>query len=275
MKKRLSGALCFLKLLWAALVGTISMASAFGQTNREMPELGRFFDEFKIQGSFVLFDLSSNSYTFYNSNQFRQEFIPASTFKICNSLIGLETGVIPDEHFVLKWDGVKRDFPHWDEDNDLQSAFKYSVVWYYQELARRVGQERMQSWLSKAHYGNEKCGGGIDQFWLRGDLRATPAQQIDFLVRLYKNELPFSRRNMDIVKRIMVAEQTGQYTLRAKTGWAFQNAVGWYVGYVETRGRVYFFATCVQGREDFNRQDFGRSRIEISRKILKELKVLP
>ena len=248
--------------------------SAPAQTNQVMAELGKYFEEFHVKGSFVLYDLHRDRFTCYNPDQLNQEFLPASTFKICNSLIALETGVIPDENAVIKWDGVKRDNPSWDRDNDLKSAFRNSVVWFYQELARRVGETRMQEWLRKAHYGNEKISGGIDQFWLRGELRITPAQQIDFLKRLYLDRLPFSPRTIETVKRVMVAEQTDNYTLRAKTGWASGNSVGWYVGYVETQEDVFFFSTCVQGTSQQDSQNFGRSRTEITRRILRALGVL-
>ena len=157
----------------------------------------------------------------------------------------------------------------------MQTAFKYSVVWYYQELARRVGGEKEKYWLDKVHYGNADTSGGIDRFWLFGGLRISPEQQIDFLTRLYKNQLPFSRRSMDIVKKIMIAEETPDYVLRAKTGWSEQDSlsIGWYVGYVQTKDNAYFFATCLQSANPDN-TDFGGARIQITRAILKALKVL-
>ncbi len=235
----------------------------------------KYFDQFNVDGSFVLYDLNRDSYTFSNKKQFKQQFIPASTYKICNSLIGLETGVIPDENYVIKWDGRKHDMPDWNRDHTMQSAFKYSVVWYYQELARRVGGAKEKYWLDKAQYGNADTSGGIDRFWLTGKLRITPEQQIDFLKRLYRNRLPFSPRSMDIVRKIMIAEQTPQYVLRAKTGWSEQDglSIGWYVGYVERDKNVYFFATCIQSRNP-NETDFGKARIEITRNILKDMKIL-
>ncbi|HTP12835.1 MAG TPA: class D beta-lactamase, partial [Bacteroidota bacterium] len=234
----------------------------------------KYFDQYHVSGSFVLYDLNRNTYTYSNKVQFSQEFIPASTYKICNSLIGLETGVIPDENYLMKWDGVKRQIPEWNRDHTMQSAFKYSVVWYYQELARRVGGAREKYWLDKARYGNADTSGGIDRFWLSGGLRITPQQQIDFLKRLYKNELPFSQRSMDIVKKIMIADQTPQYTLRAKSGWSEQDGlnIGWYVGYVQRGKDVYFFATCIQSPEAGDQ--FGPARIEITKEILKDLHIL-
>jgi beta-lactamase class D len=234
----------------------------------------KLFDAFKVEGSFALYDLNNDSYVFCNEAQFKQPFIPASTFKICNSLIGLETGVIKDESFVIPWDGVVRQVVEWNKDQDMKTAFRNSTVPYYQELARRVGGKRMKYWLNKAQYGNADTSGGIDKFWLTGGLRITPEQQIAFLVRLFKNNLPFSMRTIDIVKRIMIAQDTTGYVLRAKTGWSEQDnrSIGWYVGYLETTTGTYFFATCIQCADKEN-QDFARARKEIATDILKSLRL--
>jgi len=234
----------------------------------------KFFDAYKVEGSFALYDLKNDSYVFCNEGQFRQPFTPASTFKICNSLIGLETGAIKDENFVIKWDGIVRPVVAWNKDQDMKTAFRNSTVPYYQELARRVGGKRMKYWLDKAKYGNADTSGGIDRFWLTGGLRITPEQQIRFLVRLFKNDLPFSMRTTEIVKRIMIARDTTGYVLRAKSGLSEQDkkSIGWYVGYLETATGTYFFATCIQCADSEN-PDFAKARIEITLRILKELKL--
>ena len=233
----------------------------------------KYFEQYKVAGSFVLYDPTYDKFIFYNQSQFKQAFSPASTFKICNSLIGLETGVITDENFVIPWNKVETpSHPNWNADHDLKTAFKNSTVWYYRELARRVGGRQMKYWLDKAQYGNCDTSGGIDLFWLKGGLRITPAQQVDFLQRLHDNKLAFSQRSMDIVKKIMIAKDTLGYVLRAKTGWSESpiESVGWYVGYLETKGHVYYFATCIQT------PDFAKApaRIEITRLILKDLKLI-
>lgn len=233
----------------------------------------KYFEAFDLAGSFILYNLNDDSYLYVNPSQKDTLLRPASTFKICNSLIGLETKVLQDENTLFKWDGVERMADSWNQDQTLASAFRYSAVWYYQEVARRVGAARMQFWIDTLAYGNGQIGGGIDSFWLRGDLRISPAQQIEFLKKLYHNALPFSARNQEIVKKIMIVEENEHYTLRAKTGWAFKNSAGWYVGYVERDDNVYFFCTCVQGK-DYNDEDFGRSRVEISRNILGDLGII-
>jgi beta-lactamase class D len=235
----------------------------------------KFYDDYNVEGSFVLYDQSEAKYTFYNESQFKQQFSPASTFKICNSLIGLETGVIKNENFVIPWDSVVRRIPVWNQDQNLKSAFKNSTVWYYQELARRVGGERMKYWLDKANYGNADTSGGIDKFWLTGGLRITPEQQINFLRRLHDNNLPFSQRSMDIVKNIMIVRDTLGFIVRAKTGWGDQDNlnIGWYVGYVQTKDNVYYFVNCIQTVNSDN-PDFAGARIDITNKILAKLKII-
>lgn len=261
---------------WRFYVGLVLMnATSIGQTKDIHNEFKKYFDKTKVQGSFSLYDLKSDKFIIYNEKQFKQGFTPASTFKICNSLIGLETGVIPDEKFVIKWDGVKRERAAWNADQDLKTAYKNSTVPYYQELARRVGKERMKMWLDKANYGNRDTSGGIDRFWLDGGMRVTPEQQLDFLGRLHKNQLPLSKRSVDIVKKIMIEEETPEFTLRTKTGWGQQEGkdIGWYVGYVEKKDNTYFFATCIQiVKAD---EAFPKHRRTIARNILSTLGILP
>ncbi|MCX6256966.1 MAG: class D beta-lactamase [Bacteroidia bacterium] len=234
----------------------------------------KYYDRYKVEGSFVLYDQNNNKFIFCNQSQFKKPFIPASTFKICNSLIGLETGIIKDENFIIHWDGVIRQNPAWNHDQDLKTAFKNSTVWYYQELARRVGGQKMKYWLDRVNYGNADTTGGTDKFWLSGGLRITPSQQIDFLIRLHLNKLPFSQRTMDIVKKIMISKDTLGYIMRAKTGMAEQEnkEIGWYVGYIETSDNVYYFANCIQST-DKNNIDFAQARINIVNLILNDLKL--
>jgi len=233
-----------------------------------------FYDAQGVEGSFSLFSEKNFTYTLYNPSQFKTSYSPASTFKICNSLIGLESGVIWDENFIIKWDSVVRPNPKWNADHDLKTAFKNSTVWYYREMARRIGGKRMKAWLDKAEYGNADTTGGVDLFWLKGGLRISPEQQIDFLRRFNNYKLPFTKPTVDIVKNIMIVEDTLGYVLRAKTGWAdneTEPSIGWYVGYVETKDNTYYFANCIQTK-DF---DKAKARIDITYQILRELGIIP
>jgi len=199
-----------------------------------------------LKGAFVLYNKNARTYVRHNVDQCRTRFSPASTFKILNSLIGLETGIIPDDQFVITWDSVQRGVPAWNQDHTLRSAIRNSVVWYYQELARRVGYESMRKYVDTVQYGNMDISGGIDHFWLGSTLAISADEQIRFLTRLYIHALPFSLRSIGNVKDIITLEHTDVYTVRGKTGFSTDSrglAVGWFVGYVEREGNVYFFAT--------------------------------
>jgi beta-lactamase class D len=229
-----------------------------------------------LDGAFVLFDAARGVTHVVNPDRAAARYVPASTFKIPNTIIGLETGVIPDERFTLRWDGVQRSVPDWNRDHDLASAMKHSVVWFYQEVARRIGPERMQAHLDALGYGNRDISGGIDRFWLTGGLRISPHEQIDFLRRLHAGALPCSARSLDIVKRILVLEQTPAYTLRGKTGLEIdeRSTTGWLVGYVERGADTYFFATVLLG----NGSDGERImplRKSLTRALLKRHGALP
>jgi beta-lactamase class D len=239
--------------------------------------LERHFKDLGVEGSIAIYDSKQDRLYQHNPSRNAKAFLPASTFKILNSLIALETKIIPDELAILTWDGIPRQLPEWNRDLNMQSAFKLSAVWFYQVLARKVGFDRMQKYVIQVGYGNQNIGTKeqIDSFWLNGELSITPLQQIQFLRRLYANELPFSARSISIVKDIMVVEQTPDYTIRAKTatigfGDNKVKQVGWYVGYLEKGKNAYFFATNIDIR---NSKD-PANRKELTRRCLKTLSLL-
>lgn len=234
----------------------------------------RIYDKYNVQGSFILYDQKNDQYTIYNQKQTAEPFTPASTFKIFNSLVSLETGAIKDENVIFKWDGKERQQQAWNKDTDMKNAFSNSTVWYYQELAKRVGENNMKIWLDRANYGNGNITGGIDGFWLWGKFRVTPNAQIEFLRKLHDGKLPFSKRSMDIVKEIMIVKDTIGTVVRAKTGTGKQDQkyVGWYLGYVTTKDNVYYFSNCIQSTD--RNPDFGSARFDIVTAIFDELKLL-
>jgi len=248
------------------------LASAQDTNISVRDDFEKYFKEAGVTGGIVIYNLQENNYLIYNEQRVNSAFSPASTFEIMLALIALDTGVIQDEKDVIQWDGVDRDIPVWNADHNLQSAINYSVVWFFRELARRIGLETMQKYLKDAEYGNMATGGGIDSFWLTGDLRINPMEQVDFLTRLYKNQLPFSGRSMTIVKKIIFLEQTDDYTLSGKSGWD-QNSypqVGWFIGYIENDSSVYFIANNV----DILQPSDSRARLYITMRILGRLGML-
>lgn len=227
----------------------------------------KYYDSAGVNGCFVLYNPANRNIKVYNRQRAGRKFTPASTFKIFNSLVALETGAVKNENEVIKWDGVKRRIEDWNRDLTMKEAFKVSAVWFYQEVARRAGKEQMQYWLDTVQYGNRTMGGAnVDDFWLEEGLKITPFEQVTFLERLYKDSLPFSKGTMKVVKDVMLVEGV-PYTMRAKTGWALRvnESVGWYVGWVEKGNHVYFFANNI----DMPHDSLARARIQVTLDILK------
>lgn len=260
---------CVITLLAGVLAGDCAPAAA--------PDLSPYFKGLK--GTFVLYDSRKQTYIRHNPQRAAERLPPCSTYKIPNSLIAVETGVVPDAGFVIPYD-AQRDpqqpgwNPEWPRDHDLRSAFRFSVVWYYQEVARRIGSERMGQFVRQFEYGNQDLSGGIDRFWLGSSLRISADEQVAFLRRFYEGRLKVSPRSSAIVKDIMLAEEGADWRLSAKTGACQGNqaeAVVWYVGFVEKEGDVYYFALNLGG------PDMGALaplRISKTREILKGLGVI-
>ena len=236
-------------------------------TIHEKEEWGDFYRDRGVEGTFVLFNMNKKEYFVYNTDRANQSFLPASTFKIMNSLVALETGAIKDEKEMIEWDGTDRGWENWNRDQNMLYAFRNSTVWFYQEMARRIGEEKMQYWINACDYGNKNISGGIDLFWLQGEIRISAMEQIEFLQKLYENDLPFNIRNQLLVKEIMLADSSASYRLYAKTGWAARVSpqIGWYVGFVETASDVWLFAHNMTIEE--NQQTAFRN--EITYEILK------
>lgn len=234
--------------------------------------LKKYFDENKVDGCFTLFSNSSGKVTVYNMQLDTMRFSPASTFKIINSLIGIEIGRISDEKMVIKWDGIKRSNEDWNKDLTMEEAFKVSSVPYYQEVARRIGKDTMQHWLDSLNYGTKKITTKIDSFWLDNSLKISPDEQLGLVKRLYFDQLPFQKRTQQIVRDAMVQEDNTLYKLCYKTGWGMDeqnNNIGWVVGWVEENKHPYFFALLVKSADE--NVDMKKVRENILKGILKQL----
>lgn len=218
-----------------------------------------------LTGVFVLWE--PDSFTLESSDTVRANkgFLPASTFKVFNSLVALETGAVSDVHTTIPWDGVQRR-PEWNEDMDMATAIQRSCVPWYQEVARRAGPERMQHWLDTVRYGNAVMGDSIHLFWLQGGLRITPLEQVYFMQQLNEERLPFAVAHQRAVKAILPGDSTAVWRLRGKTGWAIrlEEEYGWYVGWVQRGGRTAYFATNI----DMHDEQDVRKRQTLTRALL-------
>lgn len=242
-----------------------------------VPEFQTIIDSADVKGSILIYDLKDDKF-FSNDFQWASKGnLPASTFKITNSIIALETGVVENDSTLFKWNGEKRRLIIWEQDLIFREAFHYSCVPCYQEVARKIGAKTMNEFLKKLEYGNMKVDStNIDLFWLEGESRISQFQQIDFLKRLYQSKLPISERTETIIKRMMVIENIDNYKLSGKTGWSIRNGNnnGWFVGYIETEEVVYFFATNIEPNEQLDINLFSRIRTDVTYKALEQMKII-
>lgn len=214
--------------------------------------LASIFSQHGMEGTIVISSLNNGKTFIHNDLRANQRFPIASTFKIFNTLISLEENAISEKNDILKWDGHVYDFPDWNRDQTLESAFKVSCVWCFQEFARRVGKEKYRTYLRKSHYGRLREPFEETTFWLDGSLQISAIEQVNFLKKVYLHTLPFSAASYATLRQIMLVNKTSTFTIWAKTGWAtrVKPQVGWYVGYIETPNEVWFFATNINIRND-------------------------
>ncbi len=236
--------------------------------------LQTILDSAQVHGTILIHPAHSD--TFY-SNDFQWAHkgqLPASTYKIPHSIIALETGVVEDDSTLFKWDGEDRWLDSWEQDLVFKDAFQLSCVPCYQEIARKVGLQRMRLNLDKLQYmGMVFDSSTIDRFWLGGASRITPFEQIEFLDRLYHSELAIKARSVQLLKKIMILEESSQYTLSGKTGWSIQNEInnGWFVGFLEKGDVTIFFATNISPKKTFDMDFFGEIRKTVTMEALRAM----
>lgn len=250
------------------------------------PQTGRFlafpaalhaFEEERLTGAMALFDSRDGKLWCSDAERCDKGYLPASTFKIANAIIGLETGIVSDAESPLPWDGKEYSNPAWNRDHTLRSAIQVSCVPCFQAIARKVGEASMSEWLKRLDYGNRDSSGPVDTFWLTGALRISPLEQVDFLRRLDEGKLNVTERTLDTVRDVITLDVGPEHVLRGKTGLVGPpeqpSEIGWFVGYVELGQQRVFFATVIDGHAEG--VDLKPARRRVTERVLRELGDLP
>lgn len=240
----------------------------FKSKNALYMDLSEHFTEY--DGSFVLYDTQADQYQIYNKDKSTLRVSPNSTYKIYSALLGLESNLISGENSTIKWNGTQYPFESWNSEQNLTSALKNSVTWYFQELDKRNKAGIIHSYLKRIHYGNSDMSGGINEFWLESSLKISPVEQVQLLKDLYTNQLGFKEKNIQTVKEAIKLEEKNNEILSGKTGTGTVNGNdinGWFIGYVENGENTYFFATNIENKENAS----GVKAAEITLSILKDL----
>lgn len=241
----------------------------------------KYFDECNVEGAIAIYDYKNHTWILSDTVATRKETLPASTFKIINLLIALETKTIASENDIVKWPGstdtLKYDYrPNIYHDITVKEAFEVSAGWAFIELAKKIGKDNYKKYLTLCHYGNINLSQTDPDFWNFGAFGISPINQVEFIKNLYEEKLPFSKRNVEIVKKVMITEQNDDYTIHSKTGWTRENDIntGWWVGYIENKNGAYFFATRLLQDRKLNASNFGNCRKEITKSVFKNLNVI-
>jgi beta-lactamase class D len=257
---------CILALICSCAVNNV----------KEDESLAKYFNEHNLTGTFALFDNITGEFTVYNIDRYRDSaYLPASTFKIVNSLIGIETGKVKDSATMIPWDSVIRPITQWNRDLKMYEAFKYSAVPWFQELARRIGKDTMQHWLDTLGYGRSYgrpvIKNNLDSFWLDNSVKVTADEQLGLVKKLYFSQLPFQPRSQRMVKNMMLMEDNSNYKLSYKTGWGHtekEHALSWIIGWIEENRHPYFFVLQLESPDkDF---DMDKVRLNMLKQILKQ-----
>lgn len=199
----------------------------------------------ETNGCAVVYDRNADHYTAYNEKEITRRVPPCSTFKIYSALNALEQGTISVTDSFRSWDGARREFTSWEQDLDLTSAMQQSVNWYFQELDQAAGIEQLSKFYQKIGYGNAYVGDDPLNYWNGSALKISALEQVELLVKLYRNDFGFRDNSISAVKDSLALSVSDGLSLYGKTGTGkidHTSVAGWFVGCAETRENAYFFA---------------------------------
>ena len=225
----------------------------FNDSNQSISYIDLREDFNEYDGSFVLYDVTTDSWQIYNKDLAATRISPASTFKIYAALLGLETGIITPEESQLSWRGQKYRYDTWNADQTLESAMRNSVTWYFQDIDQKVGLSSIKNYVHEIGYGNQIVSGETSSYWMNSSLKISPIEQVETLKKFYYNEFHFSPENIEAVKNSICLYSTPGASLYGKTGTLevrHQNTSGWFIGFIEKSDHIYFFATNIESEKN-------------------------
>lgn len=258
-------------LLWTIIVMTNFLPPV--ESAPQTSDLDAVFKGYKA--AFIIKEIGASKAFRYHPDLCAEEISPCSTFKIFNSLAALDSGALKDENETFKWDGTRHSISAWNKDHNLKTAVSDSAVWYFQKIAQKIGPERMHKYIQSMHYGNENMSSGLTKFWLgeENSLKISADEQVAFITKLYKDELPVSKRASTTVKSLIKLKETPEGTLYGKTGSDMQNGkltLGWFVGYVKCKDKAYAFATNIRSGD----KAYGRKARLLTEAVLQQMRLL-
>jgi len=233
--------------------------------NIEYCNLDNYFGDMK--GSFVLYDSSKNKFFVYNKEESLKRISPNSTYKIYSALFALEENVITTDKSYIKWNGKSQPFELWNRDQNLESAIKNSVNWYFNYIDSKNGLYNLDKYFNYINYGNCNLSSGIYNYWLEGSsLKISTFEQVVLLNNFYNNTFGFNQDNIDEIKKCILISKNENSAIYGKTGTGKinNNTNGSFIGFMESKGNTYFFAANIKD----NNYATGKTAMEIVFSIL-------
>ena len=221
-------------------------------------------------GTFVLYEQGKDQWTIYNEDMALSRVAPLSTWKIYDALLGLESGIISPEASEMEWNGTSYWTDTWERDQNLDTAIRNSVNWYFHAIDRVAGMEQVKDFVEQIGYGNQNPGRNPENYWLDSTLEISPVEQVEMLQKLYDNTFGFQPQNIEAVKQAILLETGEGYSVYGKTGTGEKNGInvcGWFVGYIETEEGPCFFAALLEGDSDAT----GSQAVQVTGEILKDM----
>lgn len=262
-----------IKLFAILLVALCINSISYAQENvLERTDWDKYFSKLNAKGTIVVVDgrVTPETTWVLNNNRAMKRYSPASTFKVPHTLFALDAGAVQDEFQVFPWDGVERSYSPHNQDQNLRSAMRNSALWVYEIFAKEIGEKKARNYLRRIHYGNADPSTEHGAYWVDGNLAISAYEQVAFMKKLYRNELPFRLEHQLLLKDIMIVEANRNWILRAKTGW--EGRYGWWVGWVEWPTGPVFFALNI---DTPHRMKDLYKRKAIVREILQSIQALP
>lgn len=224
----------------------------------------------KASGCAIIYNMQSDAYEVYNPSAITKRIAPCSTCKIFSAINALEQGIITPTDNTIEWDYLPRDIPAWNDNQDLNSALKNSVNWYFQLLDKTSGAEELKQFYTSIGYGNGYVGNDTAYYWNGSNLKISPLEQVELLVKLYNNDFGFDNANVNAVKKAIFISDYNGIRLYGKTGTGrigSNDVNGWFIGFVEAKDNTYFFAVNIQDESNAN----GNAAVHIAQSVFEKM----
>lgn len=247
------------KTFLAVMMAAFLLAGCTQGNVTEDDSLKQYFDAAGVDGSFGMFDNGQGHFTIYNLRRYRDSsYLPAETFDIMQSLIGVQTGVVKDDSAVISGTVT------------LGEAFRNNDIAAFKDLSRRIGKDTLKKWVDSLGYGNKDI--GSDDFWMDNHLTIKSDEQLGLIKKLYFDQLPFFPRSQKVVRQMMLRENNSNYQLSYKTGAGVRkdgHMLVWYLGWIEENKHPYFFVLTVDKAGAGG--ELGPAGLAILKNILKQM----